>query len=312
MATLVAILIYDSCAYFREGTTFWIAQHSSHNASRRGNYPMEWSTYRRFSCRTLQLFNQFGIVYVQLVGGAVMTMRVYAFYEKSRRILLFLFTVSVVVISLACTTYGQWAILFDSSSLVPSDPRITLGQRYTHGFQRALRLAIAWTGHLGFDVIIFVLTLWKSLHIGKVGDRTLIDTLLYDGSLYFGWQHHQKINSHCVHMRILRHNDLAADAQPPGTKTTENADVSDTDARHQQLAAGDYSSCPRRMLLRRCVWRTLVYALVEVRELVTKRGWFVGLTFRCHAIASGGWRYEGLRGITTIFLYHSYTRARYL
>ncbi|KIK90594.1 hypothetical protein PAXRUDRAFT_831571, partial [Paxillus rubicundulus Ve08.2h10] len=50
---------------------------------------------------------------------------------------------------------------------------------------QALHLALSWSGRLGFDIIIFLLTLWKSLHLGRVGDRTLIDILLRDGSLYF-------------------------------------------------------------------------------------------------------------------------------
>ena len=43
-------------------------------------------------------------------------------------------------------------------------------------------MAIAWAGQLTFDTIIFVLTVWKSYYIGKVGDRLLVDILLRDGA----------------------------------------------------------------------------------------------------------------------------------
>ncbi|KAF9220807.1 hypothetical protein BS17DRAFT_303306 [Gyrodon lividus] len=112
-----------------------------------------------------------------------MTMRVYAFYEKSRRILLFLFTIVLVLISFSC-----WAILFGSSSF-PSDHESrwteVMGCNEPIRTEQGLHLAVSWSARLCFDAIIFVLTLWKSLHVGGVGDRTLIDILLRDGSLYF-------------------------------------------------------------------------------------------------------------------------------
>jgi hypothetical protein len=42
-------------------------------------------------------------------------------------------------------------------------------------------LAIAWSGQLGFDTLVFFLTLRKSFEIGRTGHRTLINILLRDG-----------------------------------------------------------------------------------------------------------------------------------
>ncbi|KIJ63819.1 hypothetical protein HYDPIDRAFT_188260 [Hydnomerulius pinastri MD-312] len=147
--------------------TFWVAKAGSHSAV----------------CHRLQLFDQLGIVVIQLIGGAIMSMRVYAFYQKSARILVFLVTFFLLAISFGC-----WAVLFHSSSSVPSDPRSTqvMGCIDPITSEQALRLAVAWSGQLGFDAIIFALTLWKSLHVGTVGDRTLVDVLLRDGQVMTG------------------------------------------------------------------------------------------------------------------------------
>ena len=45
-------------------------------------------------------------------------------------------------------------------------------------------MAILWAGQLVFDIVVFVLTVWKSCYIGKLGDRLLVDILLRDG-VYF-------------------------------------------------------------------------------------------------------------------------------
>lgn len=42
-------------------------------------------------------------------------------------------------------------------------------------------LAIAWGGQLAFDTIVLAMTLWRSLHIRKLGNHTLIDVLIRDG-----------------------------------------------------------------------------------------------------------------------------------
>ena len=42
-------------------------------------------------------------------------------------------------------------------------------------------MAVAWGYQLLFDIIIFVLTMWKSCCIGRLGHHSLIDILLRDG-----------------------------------------------------------------------------------------------------------------------------------
>ena len=42
-------------------------------------------------------------------------------------------------------------------------------------------LAIAWSGLLMFDFIVFLLTLWASLRVRMVRNRSVTDILLRDG-----------------------------------------------------------------------------------------------------------------------------------
>ena len=49
---------------------------------------------------------------------------------------------------------------------------------------REIDMALAWSSQLIFDAVVFVLTVWKSYYIGKLGVRLLVDILLRDG-VYF-------------------------------------------------------------------------------------------------------------------------------
>ncbi|KAL4066245.1 hypothetical protein V8B97DRAFT_1103428 [Scleroderma yunnanense] len=46
-------------------------------------------------------------------------------------------------------------------------------------------LAAGWSGQLVFDLMIFLLTILRSLRFWNTGSRSLINILLRDGSLYF-------------------------------------------------------------------------------------------------------------------------------
>ncbi|KAH7924939.1 hypothetical protein BV22DRAFT_1129445 [Leucogyrophana mollusca] len=127
-----------------------------------------------------QRYNQFVMIAVQLVGGVVMIMRVYALYDQNWPLLYSLLVTAAAVIIVGC-----WAILSKSSMTLPATSLAVTGCDSGLTSEQALRLAAAWGGQLGFDVIIFALTLRKSWCIGPVGERALIDIVLRDGTLYF-------------------------------------------------------------------------------------------------------------------------------
>ncbi|KAL4068451.1 hypothetical protein V8B97DRAFT_1918575 [Scleroderma yunnanense] len=106
-----------------------------------------------------------------------MIMRIYALYEKSKRVLLFL-----LVYAMLCIGVGCWAILSPESSgspIVPNPP-LQYGCDTPLTVDQATHFAITWSGQLAFDAIIFIMTLWRSLRIRKRSNRALLDVLIRD------------------------------------------------------------------------------------------------------------------------------------
>ncbi|KAI6040482.1 hypothetical protein EDC04DRAFT_3089644 [Pisolithus marmoratus] len=114
------------------------------------------------SCKAVAVHDQVTVITVQIIGGIIMIIRVYALYMKSRRVLLFLVLVILAGIGVGCVI---------TLILLPS---------------RTERVAIAWSGQMAFDAIVFVLTLWRTLRVRRLGNRTLLDIFIRDGALYFG------------------------------------------------------------------------------------------------------------------------------
>ncbi|KAI6112110.1 hypothetical protein EDD16DRAFT_1604509 [Pisolithus croceorrhizus] len=141
------------------------------------------STFWPRSCKTAGVCEQFMIIIVQIIGGIIMITRVYALFMKSRRVLLFLVSVALAAIGVGC-----WAVLSPSPAttrLVPVPP-LRYGCDIPTTYEQAENMAIAWSGQMAFDAIVFVLTLWRTLRVGRSGNRTLLDVLIRDGELMTG------------------------------------------------------------------------------------------------------------------------------
>ncbi|KAI6038347.1 hypothetical protein EDC04DRAFT_1991441 [Pisolithus marmoratus] len=136
-------------------------------------------------CNPLFLYDAASIIVVQTIGAVVMIMRVYALYERSRRVLAILVLLAVAAIAV---------VLWVLPSLPPSAP-IGLVPVQKHligcpgqGFlssDQALYLSTVWGAQLLFDVTVFALTLWRSMHSRMPGRGNISNVLLRDGSVYF-------------------------------------------------------------------------------------------------------------------------------
>ncbi|KAI6011352.1 hypothetical protein EDC04DRAFT_776801 [Pisolithus marmoratus] len=134
-------------------------------------------------CKTVVVYDQWVIIIVQIIVGIIMIIRVYALYMKSRRVLLFLVTVILAGISVSC-----WALLSAlpaTARPVPTPP-LRNGCTVPISYEKAERIAIAWSTQLVFDAAVFVLTLWRTLRSLRLGNRALLDIFTRDGALYFG------------------------------------------------------------------------------------------------------------------------------
>ncbi|KAI6118644.1 hypothetical protein EV401DRAFT_2197442 [Pisolithus croceorrhizus] len=178
-----AILCYDYLLTLRrEVDFFWMKPRSRAPVMVSTFWPRRWGEDGTV-CKTAGVCEQFMIIIVQIIGGIIMITRVYALFMKSRRVLLFLVSVALAAIGVGC-----WAVLSPSPAttrLVPVPP-LRYGCDIPTTYEQAENMAIAWSGQMAFDAIVFVLTLWRTLRVGRSGNRTLLDVLIRDGVLYFG------------------------------------------------------------------------------------------------------------------------------
>ncbi|KAI6159147.1 hypothetical protein EDD17DRAFT_1616089 [Pisolithus thermaeus] len=104
-----------------------------------------------------------------------MIVRVYALYERSRYILAML-----VFLAVGANAVGFWVVSSIPSSasvVVPAPAQEPLIGCPDSGF---LNLAVAWGGQLLFDVVVFGLTFWRSVHCRTPGQNNISDVLLRD------------------------------------------------------------------------------------------------------------------------------------
>ncbi|KAI5997281.1 hypothetical protein F5J12DRAFT_852033 [Pisolithus orientalis] len=117
-----------------------------------------------------------------MICAVVMIMRVYALYERSRHVLAVLLFVVVGAIAV-----GAWALSSSSSSsLCCSGINTGASDRLSWkgvSHLRPVNMAAAWGGQLLFDVVVFGLTLWRSVYSRIPGKRSISDVLLRDGGV---------------------------------------------------------------------------------------------------------------------------------
>ncbi|KAF8874538.1 hypothetical protein BD779DRAFT_251819 [Infundibulicybe gibba] len=113
-----------------------------------------------------------------------MTLRVYALYGRSSRVL-----GGMVIILVFLVVLGCWKLFAsqESGAIAPQ----TLGCQGAPSRDTSMRLAVAWESMFAYDSMIFVLTLAKTWREGRKikisGTRQLpmITLLLRDGAIYF-------------------------------------------------------------------------------------------------------------------------------
>ncbi|KAF9549073.1 hypothetical protein CPC08DRAFT_823474 [Agrocybe pediades] len=135
------------------------------------------------SCRKFSLFRQVFLVVNQIFVSRLLTLRIYALYECSRRMLAFMIGIGVTLIGAACwTLFSQQ----DTNSLegVVGGCHIGLDR------ETAFRIAGAWEALLVYDCLIFTLTIRKTWKGRKAYAMTgtsmpLVTLILRDGAIYF-------------------------------------------------------------------------------------------------------------------------------
>ncbi|KAK7046532.1 hypothetical protein R3P38DRAFT_73849 [Favolaschia claudopus] len=132
------------------------------------------------ACRVLEIFHICFALISQIIVAAMLIMRTYALYERNKRVLALTVSVTVAAVGIALVMIlsGRGRDTLDPHLQAFGCPSAT-----THDSN--IRIAAAWSGMLVFDVLIFVLTVYKALRYETRGGH-LFSVLFRDGSLYFG------------------------------------------------------------------------------------------------------------------------------
>ncbi|KAF8876748.1 hypothetical protein BD779DRAFT_1677645 [Infundibulicybe gibba] len=156
-----------------------------------GHIPVMYQYFWNNGSRTLQKFakslhplllsvHQYLAIVIQVIVGVILITRTYALYDRSKWALIIMLAAAVAVIG-----FGIWSV----ASGMDVDPVSTLispvGCLLPLSAGDGIRLASAWTGMLFFDILIIVMTIYKSLKYYRNGPIQLLHVLLRDGLVYF-------------------------------------------------------------------------------------------------------------------------------
>ncbi|KAF8874534.1 hypothetical protein BD779DRAFT_250683 [Infundibulicybe gibba] len=133
------------------------------------------------SCESYSLSRQVLIAINQLLVSVLMTLRVYALYGCSFRVLGGMVIIGAATFSVAC-----WALFSGQRSTVSQQFGCYVGLSY----DTSTRLATAWEALFAYDSMIFALTLiktWRAAWNIDIRKQRLpvITLLLRDGAIYF-------------------------------------------------------------------------------------------------------------------------------
>ncbi|THU78712.1 hypothetical protein K435DRAFT_973438 [Dendrothele bispora CBS 962.96] len=144
-----------------------------------------WETDSQSRCLSFQMYIDAQTLVVEVLVALLMSMRVYAIYGCTKRIMWFMVAVAGILLP-----FVVWSIIMSSIGTVVLLQGMICGKFYPG--RRASYLIITWGCAFFYDLTIFLLTAWKTYYsrqkyTGPVSVRIpLLDLMLRDGVIYFG------------------------------------------------------------------------------------------------------------------------------
>ncbi|KAG1779285.1 hypothetical protein EV702DRAFT_95053 [Suillus placidus] len=139
----------------------------------------------QISCSKYMVTRQLLIFFQQFIVCVILIIRTYALYNCSKRLLTWITIIFVVLAGSASVgTFGQYARNLTTS------PGVGCFETYT--VEESARFGLAWLAILGFELLIFVLTVHRTcktrglLRLRLVTRRNIFDVMFHDGAMYFG------------------------------------------------------------------------------------------------------------------------------
>lgn len=140
------------------------------------SYPLSPS-----ACRSYGLFRQLLLLVTQVLVGVLLTLRIYALYRCSKRILAFMVGCGAILIGVSCSSLlGQKSEVADPAT----------GCHVGLSKNTSIHLAIAWEALFVYDTLVMFMTLYKSYrsryHDPLVRTHVpLVWLIVRDGSMFF-------------------------------------------------------------------------------------------------------------------------------
>ncbi|KAF7343877.1 hypothetical protein MSAN_01969000 [Mycena sanguinolenta] len=130
-------------------------------------------------CLGLESYHQYFIIATQILVAAMLMLRTFALYERSKRVL-----VLMILVAAGGVAVGIWSVLSGKAVDESTNLPLYFGCNYPISRAQGLSLAAAWAGVAVFDCMIFLLTLYRVFSVRRTS--TILTVLLRDGSIYFG------------------------------------------------------------------------------------------------------------------------------
>jgi len=135
-------------------------------------------------CHTLEIYQQFFLSIVQLIISLLFILRLYALYDKDKRILGFL---CIVTTGMVGNGLLQWYLSGkDGSPTISQAVQSRVGCLQNYTVNQGLHLVYLWLGVSVLDLSVFFLTLLKTLKLRRETQGGVVTVLMRDGVLYFG------------------------------------------------------------------------------------------------------------------------------
>ncbi|KAJ7282334.1 hypothetical protein C8J57DRAFT_44478 [Mycena rebaudengoi] len=132
-------------------------------------------------CAALQGYRTYFSLWSLILVAVILIMRTYALYERNKHVLAFM-----IVVTLAAVAFALTILIMREHNRDMLDFHLkTVLCPLLNPHDLSTRTAAAWGGMLVFDVMIFILTLYKALRY-ETCTGSLFSVLFRDGCMYFG------------------------------------------------------------------------------------------------------------------------------
>ncbi|KAH8829303.1 hypothetical protein DL96DRAFT_1708448 [Flagelloscypha sp. PMI_526] len=146
--------------------------------------PNKVAMYAGLYCHKLQTVHQYAEMVIQIIAAVILVIRTWALFGRPKWVIGIL-----VCIMLAGIAVGLWSLLHgnDASTLDINNTMFSIGCAAFVSQSSGKQLAITWSGAFFLDLVVFSMTLYKSVSIIREfpGTWVMLDVFLRDGAVYF-------------------------------------------------------------------------------------------------------------------------------